>query len=146
MTAEITMTARMWRVAIFMMSGVPIAFLAGCSQGPRGDVAGADPGTGVMQQAAPAAPTVLSQPEPNQVIIDNYVYTPAELTVAPGTKVTWINRDDAPHTVTSTAKPRQFHSGTLDSDGRFSHVFTTPGTYEYYCTLHAHMIARVIVK
>jgi plastocyanin len=81
-----------------------------------------------------------------EVTIDNFAYDPPSLTVAPGTKVTWVNRDDVPHTVTSTAKPKRFDSGTLDTDQRFSHVFTGPGTYEYFCAVHPKMTASVLVK
>jgi plastocyanin len=94
------------------------------------------------ETAAPAAETAAVR----EVTIDNFSFDPPELTVSPGTKVTWINRDDVPHTVTSTAKPKRFNSGTLDTDQRFSHVFTDPGTYEYFCAVHPKMTARVIVK
>jgi plastocyanin len=139
------MRSRVCRMAFLLMFA---AFLIGCGQvtHERSTVDNGGSGADYETAATPAASEPAPQPEPNQVIINDFAYTPAALTVTPGTKVTWINRDDAPHTVTSTAKPRVFHSGTLDSDGRFSHVFTAPGTYEYYCVLHAHMIARVIVK
>jgi plastocyanin len=94
------------------------------------------------EAAAPAAEAAAAR----DVTIDNFSYDPPELTVAPGTKVTWINRDDVPHTVTSTAKPKRFDSGTLDTDQRFAHVFTDPGTYEYFCAVHPKMTARVLVK
>src|SRR5579885_1661719 len=83
---------------------------------------------------------------PNQVVIDNFTFRPARLTVKAGTKVTWVNRDDVPHTATSSARPRAFHSGTLDTDAQFSFTFTTPGTYDYFCKLHPRMTGQVIVK
>lgn len=70
----------------------------------------------------------------------------AELTVPIGAEVTWVNRDDVPHTATSTVKPRAFDSGALDTDQTYSHVFTTPGEYEYFCAVHPHMTGRVVVK
>jgi plastocyanin len=78
--------------------------------------------------------------------IDNFTYDPEELTVKAGTRVKWINRDDVPHTATSTAKPRAFDSKTLDTDQQFSIVFDKPGTYEYFCAVHPKMTGRVIVK
>jgi plastocyanin len=60
--------------------------------------------------------------------------------------VTWINRDDVPHTATSTAKPRLFDSGALDTDERYCYVFTEPGTYSYFCAVHPKMTAQIIVK
>jgi plastocyanin len=84
--------------------------------------------------------------KPNQVVIDNFRFSPRKLTVPAGTKVTWVNRDDVPHTATSTAKPRVFDSKSLDTDDRFEHVFATPGTYEYFCAVHPHMTGQIIVK
>jgi plastocyanin len=81
-----------------------------------------------------------------QIVIDNFTFDPPMLTIPVGTKVTWVNHDDVPHTATSTAKPKRFESGTLDTDEKFSHVFTVPGTYEYFCAVHPKMTGRIIVK
>jgi plastocyanin len=80
------------------------------------------------------------------VVIDNFTFRPARLEVAAGTKVTWVNRDDLPHTATSSTRPRLFDSGTLDTDEQFAHVFTAPGTYDYFCALHPKMTGQIIVK
>lgn len=81
-----------------------------------------------------------------EVVIDNFTFDPAKLTIKAGTKVTWTNHDDVPHTATSSVKPRAFDSGTLDTDEKFSYVFTTPGTYDYFCAVHPKMTAQIIVK
>ncbi|HZY84225.1 MAG TPA: cupredoxin family copper-binding protein [Gemmataceae bacterium] len=94
---------------------------------------------------APASPPPAGEAAV-RVTIDQFAYSPPELTVTAGTRVTWVNRDDVPHTVTSVEKPRRFGSGTLDTDDQFTHRFTTPGTYEYFCAVHPKMTARVIVK
>ena len=65
------------------------------------------------------------------------------VTVTKGSKVTWINRDQVPHTVVE--KDKLFRSAALDTDDSFSYVFKTPGTYEYFCSLHPQMVAKVIV-
>jgi plastocyanin len=80
------------------------------------------------------------------VVIDNFTFAPPKLTIKAGTKVTWVNHDDVPHTATSSVKPRAFDSGTLDTDAKFSFVFTTPGTYDYFCAVHPKMTAQIIVK
>jgi len=80
------------------------------------------------------------------VTIAHFSYEPRTLVVRRGTRVTWTNEDDAPHTVTSTPEPRAFASKALDTDDTFSHVFDTPGTYEYFCALHPKMTAKVVVK
>jgi plastocyanin len=78
------------------------------------------------------------------VTIEDFVFKPAELTVSPGTKVTWINKDEAPHTATSVDK--KFNSGGLDTDDKFSFVFNDKGEYPYFCALHPQMKATITVK
>ena len=80
------------------------------------------------------------------VSIDNFKFTPATLTVAAGTTVTWVNHDDVPHTVTSKGEAPVFDSGALDTDEKFSFTFSKPGSYPYYCKVHTHMKGVVIVK
>jgi plastocyanin len=50
-----------------------------------------------------------------EIKIDNFAFAPAEITVAPGTTVRWVNRDDIPHTVVSEDKAT-FKSKPLDTD------------------------------
>jgi plastocyanin len=79
-----------------------------------------------------------------EVKIDNFTFNPQTITVKADTTVTWINEDDIPHTVVATAKT--FKSTALDTDGKFSFTFTTPGSYEYFCSLHPHMKASIVVE
>jgi len=58
--------------------------------------------------------------------------------------VTWVNQDDIPHMVTSTTD--LFKSKALDTDDKFSFTFDKSGTYEYYCSIHPKMTAKVIVQ
>jgi plastocyanin len=99
-----------------------------------------------MPEANAGKAAAVAEAVPNQITIDNFRFSPREMTVTVGTKVTWVNNDDVPHTATSTAKPISFDSHTLDADDKFSHVFTTPGTYDYFCAVHPHMTGRIIVK
>jgi Icc protein len=78
------------------------------------------------------------------VKISNFNFDPASLEIPTGTKVTWTNYDDQPHTVTSTQK--RFDSPPLDTDGHFSFTFATPGEYAYYCKIHPRMTGKVVVK
>jgi plastocyanin len=114
---------------------LPVAVAAGCG--------GADTNGSGSEAARPTEPAAAGE---QQVAIDNFAFSPATLTVPAGTKVTWVNRDDVPHTATSTSKPRAFDSGTLDTDDKFSFEFKTPGTYEYFCAVHPKMTAKIIVK
>src|SRR5260221_14700113 len=85
------------------------------------------------------------KPAPNEVTIDNFSFIPQTLTVPVGTKVTWINHDDIPHTVLSVDKTT-IVSPALDTDEKFSYTFTTAGTNDYYCSVHPHMKGKVIVQ
>lgn len=78
------------------------------------------------------------------VAIDNFSFAPEAVTVAAGTKVTWVNHDDIPHTVVATG--RQFKSHALDTNDDFSFTFDQPGTYEYFCSLHPKMTGKIVVE
>jgi amicyanin len=78
------------------------------------------------------------------VKIDNFTFDPPQLTIPVGTTVTWINEDDAPHTVASSSK--LFKSKALDTRDKYSFTFTAPGTYAYFCSLHPHMTGAVVVE
>ena len=77
------------------------------------------------------------------VMIRNYAFAPAALTVKVGTRVTWTNRDATAHTATmdqgalDTGTIRPGQSKTID--------FTRPGTYAYHCAFHAFMTGTITV-
>ena len=91
----------------------------------------------IFAAGAPPAPTV-------EVNIAKFAFSPQEITIAPGTKVVWTNRDDTPHTVTSNDK--SFASKGLDTDDKFEHTFTSEGDFSYICTLHPFMTGVVHVR
>jgi plastocyanin len=78
-----------------------------------------------------------------EVTIDNFTFKPQTLTVAVGTAVTWTNRDDIPHTVTSD--DGVFKSKARDTDEQFSYTFDKAGTYPYHCSIHPKMTGQVVV-
>jgi amicyanin len=78
------------------------------------------------------------------VSMDHNTFIPAEITVAPGTTVTWVNMEAMPHTVVDQNKA--FRSKTLIKDASFSFTFTTAGDYDYLCSIHPNMKGKVIVK
>lgn len=80
------------------------------------------------------------------VEIVDFAFVPAVIQVSVGATVTWINRDRAPHTATSTNPSGVFDSGSLAQDERFEFEFTEPGTYEYFCSIHPWMTGKVIVE
>lgn len=98
---------------------------------------------GMLLSAAAAADAALGTAEAN---IDNFSFGPAELMVSVGTKVTWINRDDIPHTVVDAATQRSFKSSALDTGDQFAYVFNKAGTFHYVCSMHPYMHGTVVVK
>jgi plastocyanin len=97
------------------------------------------PALGVIALEARSATPVAAA-----VQIKDFAFAPQLLTVKPGTTVTWINSDEDPHTV--TADNRSFHSAALDTRDKFSFTFTRPGEYGYFCSLHPHMTAKIVVR
>ena len=75
---------------------------------------------------------------------DQYAFQPATLTIAKGTKVTWTNTSDAPHTVTSDSNAFTA-SSSLQQNQTFSMTFNTAGTYAYHCSIHPYMKATITV-
>ena len=91
---------------------------------------------------APPAPT----PAPTVAAVDikNFAFTPDPINISAGGTVQWTNTDQAAHTVAGDASP--FKSGTLNNKAMFSEKFDTPGTYDYHCSIHPFMKAKVVVK
>lgn len=78
------------------------------------------------------------------IVVEKFAFAPKEITVAPGTRITWINKDETPHTIASTDVP--FTSKALDTNDQFSFTFDKPGDSSYFCTLHPFMTGIVHVK
>jgi Icc protein len=82
---------------------------------------------------------------PGQIGIDNFSFTPREISIAAGETVTWLNHDDVPHQIVST--DRKFTpSPVVDTGQRFEHAFVRPGRYGYFCALHPTMTGAVVVR
>jgi len=100
------------------------------------------PGMGPMSSgptSTAAAPPVAG----TAVTITNFAFTPANLTVKVGETVTWTNKDEEPHTV--VANDNSFHSPGMDANATYSFTFTTPGTFDYICSIHPFMHGTVAV-
>jgi plastocyanin len=141
-----------------VMIGLLSLFLTSCTQSSGreyGESQASAPPTaslnanmGMSNMNMPAKPIAPKKTEgsaaANQVVIENFSFAPATLTVKAGTKVTWINRDDVPHTVNENDK--RFKSGPMDTDDQFSYTFSDPGTFNYFCALHPKMTGQIIVQ
>jgi plastocyanin len=88
---------------------------------------------------------LVTSPAPHATVrIAGFAYRPGTITVAPGTRVRWVNRDIANHTVTFRRGPGDL--GDIDRGRARAVRFTRPGRYRYVCRYHPGMRGRVVVR
>jgi plastocyanin len=92
------------------------------------------------------ASTAGAQGKTTTVNIKDFAFHPSKITVAPGTKVKWVNKDKKAHTATSTQPHGAFDSGKLKQGESYSFKFKHPGTYKYHCKIHPEMKGTVTVR
>lgn len=103
---------------------------------------GAAPATGAPAAGAGGAAD-------GAVTAEGFAFKPAALEVKAGGKVTWTNKDGAPHTTTSGkpgAKDGKWEGQLAGSSGTFTFTFAQAGTYDYFCAIHTSMTGQVVVK
>ena len=85
------------------------------------------------------APAAWAQGNEVTVRMEDNFFSPANITVEPGTTVTWVQEGNNPHTTTSY--DGLWDSGMIEpgSGGSFSFTFDEPGTFDYYCIPHESM-------
>jgi plastocyanin len=83
-------------------------------------------------------------PRVHRVDMTAMAYAPAELTVAPGSRVVWANRDIVPHT--ATAAGRQFDSGSVAPGAEWALTVKDGGRLPYTCVFHPGMKATLVVE
>ena len=91
-------------------------------------------------------PTAMAQKHPTRkVLIKNFSFKPAHITIKRGTKVRWINKDMHPHTATAN-NGRSFDSGRLRPGQSYTHTFKSAGKKPYHCEIHPDMKGRITVR
>jgi len=103
--------------------------------------------SGCSKDDNPASPT--TNPGTNEVFMQNIAFSPASKTVAVGTTIKWINKDNTTHDVISGTPGNPsglFNSGDLGANGEFTFTFSQAGTFPYFCSHHAGMIGTIIVQ
>jgi len=97
-------------------------------------------------QSTPTAASSTSTPagETVTVRIDGMRFDPQNLTVKPGTTVTWVHGSQMPHTINGSADGMR--SGILYSGQKYTHTFKSTGNYSYVCDLHPSMRGSVVVE
>jgi len=84
-------------------------------------------------------------PTRHTVEIRGMEFHPAELTVAVGDTVVWINRDIVPHTATGSGRTK-WDTGQLLQGQAGRYVASSLGTKRYACTFHPTMHGTLIVR
>ncbi|MDJ0464288.1 cupredoxin domain-containing protein [Streptomyces sp. H27-C3] len=116
--------------------------LAGCSDGKSSDPYAPSSASASSSARSPSP----SGDKEAKITIKDFTFEPANLTVAPGTKVTVVNEDSAPHTVTAGGD-KPFDTGNIAAGKRAT--FTAPsraGKYAYICTIHQYMKGSLTVR
>jgi len=90
-----------------------------------------------------AVPTPPADQPANQPFVDNYTFVPSVITIKAGTRVTWTNRDQVPHTISAT---NAAFSGLLAQGASASITFNTVTTFNYFCAIHPQMRGTIVVQ
>ena len=125
------------RAALTVGGVFALLTLAGCSDG----------GNGTAPATRPTSAAPSDSPAAARIVIENFTFSPADLQVRPGAKITVVNRDSSPHTVTATGDKTTFDTGNIT--GRATVTFTAPsttGSYSYICTIHPNMKGTLTVR
>ena len=88
------------------------------------------------------------KPAENEIWLDKLTFIPKMKAIKVGTKITWVNKETAMHTVISgapNAKSGLFESKTMGEGGKFSFTYTEPGIIKYYCGTHEDMMTAIII-
>jgi plastocyanin len=99
---------------------------------------------GALCMSISATPLVFAADAPTTVVVQGFMFTPMALKVKAGTKITWMNKDEEPHTISSNEGV--FRSPAIDTDESYSFQFDKPGTYHYTCTIHPRMVGTITVE
>jgi amicyanin len=102
-----------------------------------------------------STPTTVVQPKPESktytVAIEGFAFTPAELKIKVGDKVTFVQKDAVQHTVDTDPHPTHteltgFDSGLLSGGQSYTFTFTKAGTFGYHCSPHPSMKGKIVVE
>lgn len=96
-----------------------------------------------------------------EIAIENFTFAPKKISVAIGDTITWTNRDDILHTVTSgvgqkqgvpgvtkdkSSKPDGLFDQEVEFEDTFEFTFDKAGSFKYFCAIHPGMVGTVVVK
>lgn len=88
-----------------------------------------------------------AEPEARLVAIENFAFDPPLLEIRAGTKVQFVNRDQAPHSVVGLRDGEEIFRSPeqIDTDEVYSLVLDRPGDIAIVCGLHARISGKIVV-
>jgi len=95
-------------------------------------------------RAQAASSPAASQARIHTISISGFKFVPDTLTVKTGETIEWKNEDTVVHT--ATADDKTFDSGNIAPGKSWTFVAGKPGTYNYICTIHPNMKAKLTVQ
>jgi plastocyanin len=135
------------------LSTIAVIALAttGCTGGDDEELAGGPFTSPSADPAATEAEQGMSAPaDAQQVTIRDMAFSVDELTVPVGTTVTWLNDDDAGHTVThgedGAPQGEALFDEAVNAGQAVSYTFEEPGTYPVTCKIHKDMQMTITVE
>ncbi|MBI2529785.1 MAG: cupredoxin family copper-binding protein [Candidatus Diapherotrites archaeon] len=99
---------------------------------------------GAGETGAATGDATTTAPQIYTINIQNFAFSPAQLTIKRGDSIIWTNLDSVAHTATSDTGA--FDSGALGKNASWIRTFNEAGTFEYHCTPHPYMKAKIIVE
>jgi plastocyanin len=120
---------------------IPLACVAlvagGCGDDDDSSSSG-DTGTESSSAPAPSSGGAVA------VDMKNIQFSPKDVTVKVGQKVTWTNQDTVDHDVKAD-EGADFHSETFGKGGTYEFTPKEAGVVKYECTLHPGMVGELKV-
>lgn len=108
------------------------------------DEAMSKPTDGYSAQKKPSSKTE-TVAKPAMVNIEGFQFQPDNVTIKKGGKVTFINKDSTPHTVSPDEGIKFAGTGRLDQNAPQTLVFDTVGKQNYHCEIHPSMQGKINV-
>ena len=84
-------------------------------------------------------------PDRPHIPVVDFAYDPPEIRIRPGVRVTWTNDGVEGHDVTGYGG-EAWGSGAMGPTATYSRVFSEPGRFDYFCTIHPEMRGTIFVE
>jgi plastocyanin len=79
------------------------------------------------------------------VTIEAFQFSPNNIVLKKGGKITFINKDSTPHTVTPDPEAQFIGTGRLAKDESKTAIFDKVGVQTYFCEIHPSMMGKITV-